>query len=570
MYLNCTVKIPSEPGKISRFKKGNVIYIRYTVGRTYHPDKKYNVPNHKTIGKLPNPDSTLMIPNENYLKYFGDTELPDTMPCSSRSSCIKVGAFAIIRKIAEEYDLLQLLMKSFDPKESGLILDLASYSIVCENNAGQYYPDYTYSHPSFTVNMQQYSDSSVSSFLSDMTDDQRIDFLNEWNAVRDHRERIYISYDSTNKNCQAGDIEMVEFGHAKDEKGLPVFNYAVGYDVNNEVPLFYEKYPGSINDVSQLQYMLEKIRGYGYRHVGFILDRGYFSKENIQYMDKNGYDFVIMVKGMARFVKSLVGEVHSSFENKRDYSIRKHRLYGRTVKKMLYGSDKQERYFHVYYSDMKASAERENLEARIEKMKRVLDSLKGKAVSFSGEYAHYFKLEIYDKDGIFLGYRENKEVIEKELELCGYFVIVTSRKMTAAEAIDLYKSRDTSEKMFRGDKSYLGNKSLRNHGNDSASSKIFVEFIALIIRCRIYTLLQKEKERLDKTPNFMTVPAAIKELEKIEMIRGLDGKYRLDHAITKNQKMILSAFKMDSSSIRKYANELSELLHKSALATGEE
>ena len=567
MYLDCTVKIPSEPGKISRFKKGNVIYIRYTVGRTYHPEKKYNVPNHKIIGKLSSPDATVMIPNENYLKYF---ELPETVPDSSRSSCIKVGAFAIIRKIAEEYDLLQLLMKSFNSKESGLILDLASYSIVCENNAGQYYPDYTYSHPSFTVNMQQYSDSSVSNFLSDMTDDQRIGFLNEWNAARDHRERIYISYDSTNKNCQAGDIEMAEFGHAKDEKGLPVFNYAVGYDVNNEVPLFYEKYPGSINDVSQLQIMLEKIKGYGYRHVGFILDRGYFSKDNIQYMDENGYDFVIMVKGMAKFVRSLIEEVHGSFENKRDYSLRKHRLYGTTVKKMLFGSDKQDRYFHVFYSDMKASAERENLEARIEKMKRVLDSVKGKAVSFSGEYAHYFKLEIYDKDGTFLGYRENKEVIEKELELCGYFVIVTSRKMTAAEAIDLYKSRDTSEKMFRGDKSYLGNKSLRNHGNESASSKIFVEFIALIIRCRIYTLLQKEKERLDKTPNFMTVPAAIKELEKIEMIRGIDGKYRLDHAITKNQKMILSAFKMDSNSIRKYANELSEILQQNALATGEE
>ena len=104
MYLDCTVKIPSEPGKISRFKKGNVIYIRYTVGRTYHPEKKYNVPNHKIIGKLSSPDATVMIPNENYLKYF---ELPETVPDSSRSSCIKVGAFAIIRKIAEEYDLLQ-------------------------------------------------------------------------------------------------------------------------------------------------------------------------------------------------------------------------------------------------------------------------------------------------------------------------------------------------------------------------------------------------------------------------------------------------------------------------------
>ena len=59
----------------------------------------------------------------------------------------------------------------------------------------------------------------------------------------------------------------------------------------------------------------------------------------------------------------------------------------------------------------------------------------------------------------------------------------------------------------------------------------------------------------------MTVPAAIKELEKIEMIKGLDGKYRLDHAVTKNQKMILSAFKMDSNSIRKYANDLSEMLY---------
>lgn len=47
-------------------------------------------------------------------------------------------------------------------------------------------------------------------------------------------------------------------------------------------------------------------------------------------------------------------------------------------------------------------------------------------------------------------------MIEKELELCGFFVIVTSRKMTASEAIDLYKSQDTSEKLFRGDKSNLG------------------------------------------------------------------------------------------------------------------
>lgn len=40
--------------------------------------------------------------------------------------------------------------------------------------------------------------------------------------------------------------------------------------------------PGSVVDISQLQFMHEKAMGYGYKKVGFILDRGYFSKENIQ------------------------------------------------------------------------------------------------------------------------------------------------------------------------------------------------------------------------------------------------------------------------------------------------
>ena len=66
----------------------------------------------------------------------------------------------------------------------------------------------------------------------------------------------------------------MEFGEAKVDAGLPIFNYAVGYDVNNQEPLMYEKYSGSINDVSQLQFMVDKIKGYGYKNIGFILERG--------------------------------------------------------------------------------------------------------------------------------------------------------------------------------------------------------------------------------------------------------------------------------------------------------
>ena len=98
--------------------------------------------------------------------------------------------------------------------------------------------------------------------------------------------------------------------------------------------------------------------------------------------------------------------------------------------------------------------------------------------------------------------------------------------MNVKDAINLYKSRDVSEKVFRADKSYLGNHCLRVASEEAASNKIFIGFLALIIRCRIYAAL-KEKA---------------KELEKIEVTRQLDKVYRLDHAVTKTQKVILSAF----------------------------
>ncbi len=119
-------------------------------------------------------------------------------------------------------------------------------------------------------------------------------------------DRIYISYDSTNKNSAAGDIDIVEFGKAKDDKGLPVFNLSIAMDRTNRVPLFYEEYPGSVTDVSQFTFMVDKAIEYGYKKIGFILDRGYFSKENIRYIDKNEYSFIIMCKGCKALVSSLV------------------------------------------------------------------------------------------------------------------------------------------------------------------------------------------------------------------------------------------------------------------------
>ena len=557
MYLGFLVDIPDVKGKITQKRKGNSVYISYEIGRKYDPAKQYNVPDRVIIGKQNQSDKKQMEPNENFLKYFPEVDLPEERYDSNRSSCLRIGAYIIIQQMMKETGIPELLSEYFNDRDLGLFLDLITYTLICENNGGQYYPDYAYNHPLFTEGMRIYSDATVSDFLGRVTDDQSIGFLNEWNAKRDHREKIYISYDSTNKNIQAGDVEIAEFGNAKVDTGKPIFNYSIAYDTHNREPLFYEKYPGSINDVSQLQIMLDKAMGYGYRKIGFILDRGYFSKANLDYMDHCGYDFVVMVKGMSTLVNELILENKGKFEDKRACSIRRHKVYGTTVKRKLFLTDEKERYFHIFHSSGKETKERENVEKAVENCAYFLEKKKGSVYEVPNYLQYYFEPE-YSKDGYFLMAREKRDVIERELRLCGYFVIITSQKMTAGEAIDLYRSRDASEKLFRGDKSYLGNKSIRVYSDESVSAKIFIEFVALIIRNRIYTKLRDEVERLGKDPNFMTVPAAIKELEKIEIIRGLDLVYRLDHAVTATQKTILSAFDMDVKYVQDKAKRISE------------
>ena len=291
MYFDSTVKIPDEKGKIIRKKKGNTTYVLYQYGRVYNAEKKYAVPQRTIIGKVNQDSPDTMYPNERFQEFFPTVALLEELPEAYRSCALKIGSYAVIRKVLEEYKIPQMLLKHF-PKDSGLLLDLVSYMIVDEENAGQYYPDFAFNHPLFSESMRIYSDSKVCRFLKSVTKDQMIGFLDDWNEKRDHKQRIYISYDSTNKNCQAGDIDIIEYGKAKTDQGLPVFNLAIAYDKNNRVPLFYEEYPGSINDVSQFKYMVDKVEQYNYKNVGFILDRGYFSKDNIRYMEENNHPFM--------------------------------------------------------------------------------------------------------------------------------------------------------------------------------------------------------------------------------------------------------------------------------------
>ena len=220
MFFKYTVPVPVAAGKISRQKTKSGTYILYVISRQYDPAKKHTVPVRAMIGKVSDEEG-MMFPNEKFFEYFPETPLPELRPAAERSCTLMAGTFVAIEEVVNHYRLDELLAKHFGDR-AGLVLDLASYMVVEGRNQGQYYPDYAYRHPLFSPGMRIYSDSTVSKFLSSVKDEQIAGFLNDWNTDRDHKSRIYVSYDSTNKNCQAGDVDFVEFGKAKVDLGLPV------------------------------------------------------------------------------------------------------------------------------------------------------------------------------------------------------------------------------------------------------------------------------------------------------------------------------------------------------------
>jgi len=69
-------------------------------------------------------------------KYFPDVVLPEEgNKTVLHSSCIRVGAFLVIKKIIDDYKLSSQL-STWDDRGKGLLLDLASF--ICERNAAQY------------------------------------------------------------------------------------------------------------------------------------------------------------------------------------------------------------------------------------------------------------------------------------------------------------------------------------------------------------------------------------------------------------------------------------------------
>jgi len=540
---NLVVNIP-EKTKISTYN--NVKYVYYVKGKEYINRTRGYKEDRVSIGRVI--DDKTMHPNENYFTYFSDLLSDDITP--KYSDALHIGASSLLYKIADDIKLSDILY-NVHGDIAGLILDISAYMIIEESNVMQHFPNYVWEHD---VRYHKYIDDTKISGLKNLIQTKDIEnFLIQWNKHQD-KNGLYISYDSTNFTTTAEGIDLSEVGHSKDGTDLSQVNLSYAINHKDATPLFYELYPGSIIDNSQCRFMIDKAKEYGYTKVGFVLDRGYFSRENIKYLQENDCNYVLMMKINSKLIQEELLESQEYVKDKVVYYIAKHNVYGKTYEKELFNG---KQYVHIYYDNERASEEKNIYLHNLERKKELLTKKIIEGAIVTDEFREYYKeFEfILDKKKV-KDFKLRVMDVQEIVDSFGYFAIITSEKMTASEAIDVYRERDSIEKIFAMLKTGCGSEKERVHSGEQLEAKIYISFIASIIRSRLHQLLEPLYAEDRKK---YTIPAVLGELERVMFIKNANDEYVRRYALTQKQKKILSVAHVTEKTINErleYINSL--------------
>ena len=82
----------------------------------------------------------------------------------------------------------------------------------------------------------------------------------------------------------------------------------------------YDLYPGSIADVSTLKNTVKKIKAQGVCNYTLIMDRGFFSTDNIEELAFQ-YLFIIPPTSTLKNVKEAVSAIHSRIDDPRHLKL---------------------------------------------------------------------------------------------------------------------------------------------------------------------------------------------------------------------------------------------------------
>ena len=425
------------------------------------------------------------------------------------------GATWLLNQIGEKLGLVNDLRACF-PDDYRRLLSVAYFLILGGNRAMMYFNYWAANH--VHPHGGNISSQDISRLFASISEESIRGFARLQGRRR--LEKEYWAYDSTSISSYSETLKQVKYGKNKESDPLPQLNLLLLFGEDSGLPFYYRKLSGNIPDVKTVNTLVRELDVLGYDKVKLVMDRGFYSKSNIDQLYRYHHKFIVAVSTGLSFVKKRISEVRDSI---RDYGNHDSRHGIGAATQTIEWEYSQERphkkdtvsgsrrmYLHVYYSVQKAADEELELNARLDNMREEL--LSGKRIDcHENAYARFFDVRETPKRGVTVKVNE-KAVREARMEH-GFFALVSNEVKDPIAALDTYRGKDVVEKAFGNLKERLNCRRLLTSSEEALNGKLFVEFIALIYLAYINRKMQEKGLYKD-----YTMEKLLLELESIQSV----------------------------------------------------
>jgi transposase len=334
-------------------------------------------------------------------------------------------------------------------------------------------------------------------------------------------------------------MSSVERGYNRDGENLAQFNIGMFCDESSKMPIYYNRYNGSLTDKTNLSYVLANAKAVGIKRVKIVVDGGFGDEKCFKSLRDFCDSFII---GLPAYLKESQSILASSGDNIASYAngLSVPHTYCVPVDAVIQNvSGKVLLYFdawnHIHLCN--------ELSERIDRLKAELAALKRYPKSKLKRYEPYFTITKHE-DGPGFDYSVDTVKVDNIRKYKGFFLIFTTdMESTPENTLYHYRAKDVIEKRFDQIKSDMEGNRIRTHNEQTTDGKVFVTFIACVIRSYLLNMLEQYL-----TNSSTSLKKALNQLSNISIISNND-ELRFTKALTKKQKQILKAFSADKDII---------------------
>jgi hypothetical protein len=114
----------------------------------------------------------------------------------------------------------------------------------------------------------------------------------------------YWAYDSTSISSYSQGLKQIRYGHNKEHDPLAQLNLLLVFGERSGLPFYYRKLSGSIPDVKTVVKLLDDLEALGIDKAKLVMDRGFYSKANVDALLGWHLKFLIGVRTGIKLVRT--------------------------------------------------------------------------------------------------------------------------------------------------------------------------------------------------------------------------------------------------------------------------